>query len=363
MDSDFGDWYRAELEPTQELLKLRWNAIEEFVESASANDVLDLARVFHQMKPRVDDMMTRFRDSFTGHDSTFRNKGNDFEIALLAGSTLAHVLAGVGGDIATLAAYAMICPTLSGKRTTEASSDILRRPNEFIRSSSSSVRRPSLDASAKVTASKLKKPLKSLQTDWTPEALPTIGQQVTESLGMLVNSDTTLAEAINKVTHDLARFREDSNILWWVTGCHSRDTDQPLASLDPGCACIVVGKELADLTEFMPEPFSARAVLHAILEKASIDLSKKLAIASAVESLPSDWRETWTTPFRDSHLLDLCPMKYATLRSIESDGSDWHSAFKSATTVGATSRLDPVDLAMQVYRECLLLHAERKARE
>ena len=74
MDSDFGDWYRAILEPTQDLLKLRWDASEEFAESASTNDVLDLARVFHRMEPRADDMMARFRASFAKHDSTFRTQ-------------------------------------------------------------------------------------------------------------------------------------------------------------------------------------------------------------------------------------------------------------------------------------------------
>jgi hypothetical protein len=37
------------------------------------------------------------------------------------------------------------------------------------------------------------------------------------------------------------------------------------------------------------------------------------------------------------------------------NGSSWHAAFKKATGLDATIEFQPLELAMQVYREALLI--------
>lgn len=356
MDPEFGQWYRAELEPSAEMLAFRWNGIESFATDISVSDILDLARLFYKAKPRSEDAVPRFRHAFSAEDSTFRTQGNDFEIAILAGATICHILS-KENTLSDVAAYSMICPQLAGKRTTFAVLDILNRSFAYIHSAAVSCRQTQIAPYEFVATSSLRDTLKSLGEEWTTETLANKGAQVQKCLQTLVKENGQLAERLSGMAQDVVRFREDSNILWWVTGGHSRDLRKPFAGMDAGQVCIIAGKELADLTELMPEPFSAKAVLYTLLEKVGVDLTKQIVISTSVGCLDDEWRELWVSSIHNSIALDLCPIMFASLRASESDGSDWHSAFKTVTTVGAKSRIDPLDLAEQVYHECLLLKA------
>ena len=83
--------------------------------------------------------------------------------------------------------------------------------------------------------------------------------------------------------------------------------------------------------------------------------SEPVALGDAVNALPREWRETWARSYQDASD-GLTPVLTAIRRSLETDGKKaWVAAYKKTTGVDARRALSPLDLATQMYRECLLL--------
>ena len=166
------------------------------------------------------------------------------------------------------------------------------------------------------------------------------------------------AEVTQEHAEQLRLQREETNILWWLFAEHSRDLGHPMAALPLPAACLVAGKELADLTDVLPGPLAAMGVLDKMLRVVERELRGGSSVHQAVNEAPREWRSRWLTGVSAEPVEDLCPVICAVRRSIESDGpDDWVPPVRKATGIDPHAQVSPLDLATQVYEEALFLGA------
>jgi hypothetical protein len=122
--------------------------------------------------------------------------------------------------------------------------------------------------------------------------------------------------------------------------------------------CLVAAKELADLTAILPGPAAARAVLGRALAAAG-KLPSAVKLQDAVNASPREWRERWMDSALVAPVADLAPALRAVDRSLEvEDAKAWVPVYNKGAVVKADVSLSPLDLACQLYQECLLLRTQ-----
>jgi hypothetical protein len=140
---------------------------------------------------------------------------------------------------------------------------------------------------------------------------------------------------------------EESNIVWWVFGQHSRDTEQRFADLPSGFAAILAGKELADLTRIVPGPKAAPAYLDKQLDA---HRKEKLKLVELMAKVDVDWLKRLPT---NTEFLDMTPINF--VMSNIAAGLDVSAAIKLAKQqldVGSGT-VDSLTISMQAYTEFL----------
>ena len=349
MNEQFGDWYReADIQPEHETLTKRWTAIELSAEDIDDSGIVGLGRLFHGLTESGATRDVLHKALFEA-DNAFSTK-NTVEVRLLAGVCLFHVAAQQNDQTGHMAAYALVCPTLLGRRSKifapsipEAASGILDRASSLLRQHVPTKRAP---------VSKLADEAAKIEEAETANNFQQGGPHVRAALEKLRSSIAAVSEKANRLEKAQALYREDSDILWWMTGRYSRDLGQPLKDIGLPGAAIVVGKELADLIEQQPGPVATQAVLNRCLEDVGGNPSEAVTLTTAVNKTPQEWRNQWFAADGNRDLLSLCPLTAAIRHSVDIDGS-WGSAAQSLTGVAANTKLSGTELAYQMYRECM----------
>ncbi len=150
--------------------------------------------------------------------------------------------------------------------------------------------------------------------------------------------------------------REESDILWWLTGESSRIAGDSFSELPMAIVPILIGRELAELTKQLPGPVAMEAFAGRMLTRTQNETKKAIQLAQSVNALERSLRETWHKSHGAHAALDLCPALYACSSSLTVEGAkEWYSAFKTASSLDATVKLTPLELARQTYLESLLL--------
>lgn len=356
VDRDFADWYRdAKTEPQDDTLGKRWQGIEAFTENLEYDDIPELARLFHGLRPRRQDMIEAFRECFQGIDSVFPMKGNELELAILAGATLTQATVGEDTAIADFAALAVTCPGFQDARKGAPVLGILGRMRNYLRQRSLALRSSSPLDAAQLPTTFPQQGIDALKEKCVGSELTMLAEPLKAAFEDIGNRVNALAEATNLSRCHQSLYREDSEVLWWLVGKHSRDFAAPMNQIEYPGVCLIVGKEFADLICNLPGPYSAPAVMDSVLCGMDVDLAKPVALSAAVNGTDRTWRQQWLEQFRDSDVLDLCPAMFAVAKSLEVNAKNaWLPAFNSAMRVPAGTKIPPSALATQVYIECLL---------
>lgn len=94
MHPEFPRWYRdVDIDENRERLKLRWNGVSTLVRSMEHKDVENALRiVFRAKSAATTEGVTRIRQVFKGADDLFDMHGNDHELEVLCGATLAVLM-------------------------------------------------------------------------------------------------------------------------------------------------------------------------------------------------------------------------------------------------------------------------------
>ena len=183
------------------------------------------------------------------------------------------------------------------------------------------------------------------------EAMGPVLDKLNESAAAVAASTS---KSVSNMERLLASLAEQGNVLWWLFAGLSRDFRKPYRELSWPTACIVAGKELADLTELLPGPVSAPAVLDKILSD-----GRTPEEAVSLESVVAGADETWKRKCLETaegRLDDFSPIHMAFRMSI--DGASWVKQFEVNSGIKLRkSNIGAVGLACQMYIERLLQRA------
>lgn len=368
MHPSFGDWYRlVELEPRGDTLEARWKGVATVAKTDDENTVLDLVRLALGRAPRRAGFLPEFQEAFRASDAAFPMSGNALELNVLSGSAWAHVLERAD-SLSDLAALAMYSATFQPGPLERLQEQFRALARNYVISRGSAIRRGEPWTSPKVSKVKIDQvvepftqALRGNQFANAATTFPPVVERIEDAIKEAVN--VVRAAAVH-LEGSLAIQREQSEIAWWILGEYSRDLDVHVSQLSVAAACLTIGKELADLTNKLPGPVSARAILDRMLRNAKQKQTGKVGIDEVVNASDRARRAAWTADLRTSSVEDLVPLHFGVFKSLETDGDDdWMPAFRKATGLTTKMGWSAVDLAEQFYAERLVVRAAIEGEE
>ncbi len=367
MHKFFANWYALAVpEPQSDTLDKRWAGIEAYCKDIAKEKAFELVRLFFCLPVRSDSLEEGFRDAFKNADSAFFMKNNALEVQVLAGSAIVHILDQKPSTITDVTALAVLCADCRNLRSQVLMGDVITYARDYAANESERVR--NVDSVTPVERIAATKPeelsaLDSSLKDGTLQSNPDALVKLLEKMGSACAEFSRKAEnAISALNDNLEIQQEETNILWWLFGERSRDREMHVANIDLPGLCLLVGKELADLTILEPGARPAPAFLDRMLRTGRAEIPPAVTIADAVESSSRDWRRAWMNSSDPTTIGDLCPAHFATSKSLESETAGaWISAFETKTALKASQPLSPLDLAIQTYQEALLVRMANSA--
>lgn len=355
MHKNFGEWYRRVSIPcTDEILRRRWAGVEKWAATVHGDValLLETVRIFRGLPARSS--REAYLEAFRQQDAAFAQRDNNYEQQLLAGAALVHCISTHDKTdensvrIALIAGAALEASSFRAHedRLEELALDIRLAIHEISRQQR---RRRGVDnvLLSDEEEAALKKAIETNVSD--PNQLRASFASAFQTLLTAVNRSEA---ALYAAAHDLRCADEETNILWWLAGRSSRDLDRPWSSLKDG-APLVVGWELADLTDVALGPHDAGALLERALPEAKGGKSKELALHVYVNAVPEDWAKSRTTNL-DGRALDLTPLAFALTKRAEAGSTAWQPFFESASGLKVANTLTPERVARLAYVEAVL---------
>ena len=354
MHTNFGEWYRlVAIEPDGAKLAKRWAGVKAWAAALRNSDenLLETVRIFQGIPSKTS--RDAFLAAFQKQDPAFPLR-NDLELQVLAGASLVACVQSVGGHgsglhTAILASVALEASSLRARepRLDEISRDVVGGLQVI--AGKQRERKPFDPNGVEAKADAATEAMKQIPTiaDWN--VLKNVITPIFQALVDAVRAaDVELADA----GHNLKCADEETNILWWLEGGCSRDTNKPWAALKEGAA-IIAGTELADLTDIALGPRNAAALLERVLSEAK-SKGKDSPLAAYVNALPDDWVRERSANVDDS-ALDLTPLTLAVAYRGKSDKASWHQYFDASSGLKSSNQLTAARVAHQAYVEAILL--------
>ncbi|MFK0278377.1 GTPase-associated system all-helical protein GASH [Ensifer sp. NPDC090286] len=358
MHSDFPRWYSSlSMGEDQGRRQARWAAVHKIASQADRDTVEALLRLaFKTRALPAAAQVASIRAAFQSTDDTFEMAGNDRELQILSAACLA-VLPDFNEDVGVIAALAVTTTDLNGGRKPDLPMDLAKLAEAAISEWADSNRqRPDLTKYMNSDSPKLdfeKAAAKITETqNW--EGISAAFKLAAESTGAAMRSlATRQSNAIRAVDRFISIQDEELQMLWWLTGQRSWDYDCSFDSVAADAQPLVLSKEVAAVTASLPGPSSVMA----ILSRAGLKDRRKLALTSAVNAVETDWLREVMGESDPSPVST--PVHAAIKRQLETGPGDaWVAGWAAATGIAAGYGLSPLALAMQFYRERLLLTFE-----
>ncbi len=354
MNQLFPDWYHnTGIDVSDDEIKKRSQGVEAFAKKLKIDQALDLIRLFNGGP--VEEFRERFGTSIQKADATFRIRNNDHEMRLLAGAVIAETLNTRGSstvnDVTAIGVLTANCRGLVSNDT-GMQEDILSAATRYLDKEAITVRHAdSIDLSEK--SDEVTQAIEQFKQIVTQPPLAAVKDAFAAPVELIDKHLLAQASELKKLKYELQIQREESNMAWWVLGEYSRDLNKPFADYNVAAVCVISGKELAAITELMPGPRSAPALLDHVIHSATTELPEAVTLKDAINNTPRDWRQGWISSIRLEPLVDLCPVHLAVQLSLGGDA--WVRAFNSRGTIKATQSFTPLDLALETYQESLLV--------
>lgn len=356
MDKYFAEWYAAAaVEINDDRLRKRWAGIEIFLQAAKGEDLFDLLRVFRGRAPATPDFVERFRKGFFDADATFRPRGNELEVRVLAGSSLAVALQSEDTAERTALSLAIVCSECKGLATPLPVPAAAERAQSYLIQRATELRAASLSKKVSLGALPTKEQIDKISERAQANDPNGVAQNTKGAIELIAQAVRPVAGALNSLSAAYNSLLEETNILWWLFGEYSNEERKLFSQVAPNAAPLLAAKELAQLTINAPGPISAEAILARMLRNIK-KAPKSISLLTAISDLSNSIREKWTDSNRPSDALDFCPISFALNESIRSkDIALGVAATETAFSMSGAKPLASSDLALQFYQECLLL--------
>jgi hypothetical protein len=357
VEFNFADNYRAAgLAPGPDILRTRQDPFDKLRRTIDFQTAIDLTRLYFELPvPRGTDW---FRDSFGATDPSFSLIDNAREAAVLA----AGLLEAAAADGKVYAALAILTTSASGLRQPLIRPELVDAMRNSIQAKAVTNRQQ-----APIDPSQIKlSPQSGMSTELTalveaPDIakVSSLLKQVSEESTEITKTLTSQVLAVVKpLAAEVVMLREEVEMLWWHVGGWSRLLEKPFAELDLGLAAVLAGVDMADMSRSATGPAAAPAIFQRTLLAGSEPKTTRIALKDAVDAIPQEKLDQLLLADALGDMPDICPVLTAFAKAkVIGAGSAWHAPFVNATGLGAESAFAPLELAMQAYRERLLLRA------
>ena len=356
---NFADSYRAAgLTLGPEALRTRQEPFDKPRQTIDAQTAIDLIRIYFGLPvPRGTDW---FRDAFQATDASFSLIDNAREASVLAAGLL-EVATTADGKV--YAALATLTTAACGLRQPRVRPELIDLMRGEIQERAVSDRRHATVKPEQIrlpaTASKLSPELTALsQSPDLAKASALLKQVSEESAGITRTLANQVLAFIQPLAAQVLTLREEVEMLWWYVGGCSRMLDKPFVELDLGLTAVLAGIDMADMSRSATGPAAAPAIFQRIIAACRKAGTKKIAIKDAVDALPRDQLDRLKLPNALGTVSEICPVLTAYAKAKEIGASPaWHVAYANATGLEAGAAFAPLELAVQAFRERLLLHS------
>lgn len=351
----FADQYRAaNIAPGPEIIKLRQEAVEKILPDLDDDKLLDLTRLYFGMNCPMNNNW--FRDAFLETDPSFSLIDNQREASVLSVCLLSAALEQGVINAALIPVVASVC----GHREPSLQAEFIQDAQQALVTNSFNSRN-----SLCVDVGKIKTPAKSKVGIEIDQLTETMDLAILTNIVKLSSNEAseTLQESVSQIfnvlkplVNQLSELKEEVNMLWWLIGNHSRILDKPFADLDVGVAAIMAGLDLATLTNGESGPVAVPALLQRIINPQKKPSKKNLSIDKTINLLPPDLYSSLEFLSSYSRVSDICVITTAIMKSQEiGQGEGWFNTFKKITSLDESIQLSPLNLAVQMYQEAMLI--------
>lgn len=363
MHVDFADWYRpcttgTETKLTEELMHKRWAGVAKLADDLTEHG-LQFVRIVLQKRSAPVEVIDTLRSAFKEADSTFQMSGNHLELSVLAGSIACQIMSEKSQE-ADLIAFGMVCATATDPNPPPWAAPFIACAESYLDERLRTVRRVDDIRPPQVSQKKMKPQVDAFVACIVQNVPGPTSEAAKAVLDALLQALVSMTEASSEAIAELERQsrlrREETDILWWMTTGVSRDLGVPFRELRTLAASVVAGRELASLVS-PPGVIPAYALLKGIIPPVTAKgaAGKPIGLIDAVNATDRGWRQSIVDAVDIDRIADLSPALTAIKQSLTTDEPDgWTAAYKKASGFKTDLLLQPADLALQVYRECLL---------
>lgn len=348
---NFADRYaEACLAPTSQAVANRQAPADRIVSGATSAMVLDLVGAYYA-SPALD--LAWLRDEFAEEDASFSLVNNERETRVLAASILGALVAAGNAE----AILAVLTGGVAGLRQPPEAPWLLRdAASELLARSIAERKTGEIDTKVANTAvPKLADEIAAIPVNDWAGLLVTLGKIRSEAQSSASTTSGQVTAALHALDRKVRLLREESQMLWWLFGGHSRSLQRSFAVFGPQQAALVGALDLGALTTVSRlGPIAAPAMLERIVILARRPKGTPARdLASAIDGLPEEDLKRLEV-FEDKLPARLAPVTAAIDLARTMGTGAWHARFRERTGLEATVALDPVAMGEQLYREHLL---------
>lgn len=348
---NFADRYaEVGLAPGGQVIAAREEPAKRIVSGITDPQILDLAAAYYD-SPDVD--LSWLRNEFAKEDASFSLVNNEREVRVLAATILGELIANENEE----AISAVISGSVAGHRQPSQAAWLLYNAKEQLLALSVA-QRTSVNLESKITSTitpKLTEEVSGLPEGEWDALKTTLGKIRSESQTSNKTTATQTTNALNELSRQMQAMREESQILWWLFGGHSRSLMRSFATLSVPQAAIVSAIDLGWLTTYSAlGPIAAPAVLERVLSTAKKAKGPaRCELSAAIDGLSgADLERLEITP--EKLPPRLAPITAAIDLARTMGVGNWHERFQTKTGLSAALQFEPLALAEQLYRENLL---------
>lgn len=346
----FADRYAEEgLLPSSEQINSRQEPAKRIVADINNDKILDLVAVYYGS---TDVNLDWFRDEFLQEDASFSLVNNAREARVLAALILGELI----DDENAVAILAVSIGGVKGARVPSQAPWLVVNAEEALGKLSVTDRAP-VGISTKVTPTttpKLDEEIDALATNDWPTLLTVLGKIRLEAQRSAKATAVQVTKAMNLLDDQAKLMREESQMLWWLIGGHSRTFERSFSTFGPQQAALVGAVDLGELTTKSNfGPIAIPAMLVQVIASAKKTKGQpSLDLATAIDGFTVDDLKRLEVPANLPARLAPIATAIGLARTIGIGA--WHSQFQTKSGLDTSIQLSHVSLAEQLYRECLL---------
>ncbi|MCC0090616.1 GTPase-associated system all-helical protein GASH [Aeromonas veronii] len=346
----FADRYAEEgLSPSSEQINSRQEPAKRIVANINNDQILDLVAVYYGS---TDVNLDWFRDEFLQEDASFSLVNNAREARVLAALILGELI----DDNNSVAILAVSIGGVKGARVPSQAHWLVVNAEEALRKLSVTDR-ALVEISTKVTPTatqQLDEEIKALVANDWPTLLTVLGKIRLEAQKSVKATATQVMKAMDLLDDQAKLMREESQMLWWLIGGHSRTFERSFSTFEAQQAALVGAVDLGALTTASDfGPIAIPAMLAQVIASAQKPKGQpSLDLATAIDGFTLDDLKRLEVPANLPARLAPIATAIGLARTIGIGA--WHLQFQTKAGLDTSIQLGHVSLADQLYRECLL---------